>query len=102
MKVAAEGSATRATRLAAPAMAAAAMKASLTALVPAAPAVPAAIAPRAAMPIEPPISWPAVFSPESIPVSASWAPVMIDTETVTRTVPRPSPATSRPGSTSPR
>ena len=43
-----------------------------------APAEPAAIVARTAMPIVPPISWPVVLSPDSMPLSSSLAPVMTD------------------------
>ena len=66
----------------------------------AAPAEPAAIVVSTAIPIDPPISWPVVLRPESIPVSSSPAPVSTETETETRATPRPTPATSIPGSRS--
>ena len=93
---------TSAAALAAPAMMAAARKASPMPRSAAAvgPAAPAAMVARIAMPSEPPISWPVVFRPESIPDSCSAAPVSTETETETRMMPRPRPATSMPGSTS--
>ena len=66
------------------------------------PAEPAAMVAMAAMPIDPPISWPVVFSPDKMPVSSSAAPVITDTETDTRTRPSPMPAISMPGSRSVR
>ena len=44
------------------------------------PAAPAAIVASTAMPSEPPISWPVVFRPESIPASSSPAPVSTATD----------------------
>src|SRR4051794_29184834 len=63
---------------------------------------PAAMVASTAMPMVPPISWPVVFRPESMPLSSSSVSVMTDTETETSTTPRPRPVTSMPGRTSAR
>src|SRR5918999_1734253 len=61
----------------------------------------AAIVVSAAIPSEPPTSWPVLLSPDSMPASSSRVPVITARATATTEIPSPTAPISRPGRTSP-